>query len=202
MRDKAASLLAVPVLVVAGLAGAPSGALAQQGLAAARACTSITADAERLACYDRALRSEPAAHTQAGPSESTPPSAESSPAASAAATPPARSESTAVAKRERPTRREARAERKARRASAAEKSASAAKQNEFEVTIVKVDRIRGRSDTFFITDDGQVWKQSDEKLFLTPHPPFRAIISEGSLGSHFLSLPGGHFQISVYQPQH
>lgn len=160
--------MAIPVLVVVGLAGAPSDALAQQGLAAARACTSITADAERLACYDRALRTRPAERAQPEPSESTPPRTES------------------------PTKRETRAERKARRE-------SAAKKNELEVTIVKVQRIRGRADAFFITDDGQVWKQSDGQRFLTPDPPFRAVISAGSFGSHFLSLPGGHFRIRVFQ---
>lgn len=180
MREKAAGLLAVPALVLAGLGGAPSDALAQQDPAAARACTSITADAERLACYDRALRAAPAEHPQTGRSESTPPRTESSPAAPTASTPPARSET--------------RAQRKARKE-------SAAKKNELEVTIVKVDEIRGRGDLFFITDDGQVWRQTDEKSFYPPKPPFHALISTSRFGTQFLSLPGGHVQIRVFQEQ-
>lgn len=75
--------------------------------------------------------------------------------------------------------------------------AKAGGNDRFEVTIVKIRRIRQRTEVFLITDDGHVWRQTDDRQIVFPHTPFRAVISSGFLGSHFLSPVGERFSIHV-----
>jgi hypothetical protein len=118
----------------------------------------------------------------ARPADKTPPqpeaAASSSPAVAEASSPPAAAASS-------------------REPAAHDQNAKAGGNDEFEVTIVKIRRIRQRTEVFLITDDGHVWRQTDDRQIVFPHTPFRAVISSGFLGSHFLSPVGERFSIHV-----
>ncbi len=240
-----ASLIAVPVLVLAALAGAPRGSLAAQDESSARSCASITDNAERLACYDRAVRAGQAEGTRARGAQ-----AEGSPAVSPGATAapgvPAASAGTALhtetgsrsrsaapggsaqhsetaqhsenaagsadaAASESPSQghgeaRGAAPPRESERESGRDEAtrlqrepprSSRSEPAEFEIRVVQVRRIQQRPDAYLITDDGDVWRQTDGRRIDFPHPPFRAVITPGSFGSHFLQLPGARFLIRV-----
>lgn len=197
MKKKRTGLSLTPVLVLIGFAGAPTGALAQQDLAAARACTTISTDAERLACYDRALRSGGAEGARSARIESSPPARnEPSPPARSASLPPVSSESPPPSKSIAAVPREAAAEREPPAHRTAPK-ASTGDKGEFEVTVVEVRRPRRVAEAFFVTDDGRVWRQTDDKQIQFPATPFRAVISSGFLGSHFLAPVGERISVRV-----
>jgi hypothetical protein len=151
-------VIAVAILVIISAAVVPARPAAAQG---AVPCTAIENDAERLACYDRALRPAPAA-----------PAAQSSPA-------PAGTE---IAPRgERRVR-----ESTARPAPAAPAAGPARDDGIVPLVIVGVRTLPGR-ETTFTTDDGTRWVQTDSQQIVgLPDAPFEAELKPGAMGSRFL----------------
>jgi hypothetical protein len=152
--------IAVALLGIIALAALPSQPAAAQ---AAVPCTAIDNDAERLACYDRALRPAQAA-----------PGAQS----------PAAPAGTEVAPR---TERRVR-ESTARPAPAAPAVAPAASDGAgiVPLVIVGVRTLPGR-ETTFTTEDGARWVQTDsQQLVGLPEAPFEAELKPGAMGSRFL----------------
>jgi hypothetical protein len=166
---------AVALLLAALTALPPQPAAAQ----AAVPCTAIDSDAERLACYDRALRGA------AAPAVTPPPTAQA----------PARSAAPAATPAERATpsapgnepRRERRVRESAAPAPSAPSAASDAGDAETRtVVIVGMRGLPGR-ETTFTTDDGTSWVQTDsQRVTGMPEPPFDAEIKPGAMGSYFL----------------
>jgi hypothetical protein len=157
-------------------AGVTIAALLVCGSAAAQSgvpCTAIVNDAERLACYDRALRPAPPA-TSERPAEAAPGAARranpvpgnssaGAPAApAAAAAPPARATVPAPAP-------------------ANARAAPAVRS----VVIAEVRAPPGRS-TVFTTAGGEIWIQTDNQRPRFPDTPFDAQIKPGAMGSFFL----------------
>jgi hypothetical protein len=121
-------------------------------------CTAIENDAERLACYDRALRPAPAPAAQR----------------SAAATEVAPQEERQVRPSAAPT---------APAAPAAGRADTAAI---VPVVIVGVRTLQGR-ETTFTAEDGTRWVQTDsQQLVGLPDAPFEAELKPGAMGSRFL----------------
>jgi hypothetical protein len=135
-------------------------------------CTAIDDDAQRLACYDRALRGT--APPAATPPQSAPPAAAAGPAA-----PPA-----AADRRERRVRESA-----APAPQAAPAAPSAGRADDEEIIPIVVVRLRalpGR-ETTFTTRDGSMWVQTDsQRIVGLPDTPFDAEIKRGAMGSYFL----------------
>lgn len=161
--------LALLAFTLAGVLGAPA-AHAQGSVP----CTAIVDDAERLACYDRALRGTTAAPA-AAPAPTTERSEEPRHPArdvrEAAAPAPAAPAAPAAAP-----------------APAAPPAAAAVRSPEIAVMSVVVVGIRalpGRNATF-TTEDGQVWIQTDSQTAPFPDTPFAAQIKPGAIGSFFL----------------
>jgi len=137
-------------------------------------CTAIVNDAERLACYDRALRPTPPATAErpapaAGPAPggarraNPEPGSASAPAAPAtAAAPPARAAAPAPAPAGAPAAPQVRS-----------------------VVIAEVRALPGRS-TVFTTTGGEIWIQTDNQRPRFPDTPFDAEIKPGAMGSFFL----------------
>jgi hypothetical protein len=171
----AARLLAFVVVAL----GAAGNALGQGSVP----CTAIENDAERLACYDRALRGA-AATPAAAPAAAPAPVAEAPPAASA------------------PTlgTNDQRSERRIRSSAATSAPAAptvnvppaggnADRGNGDElipIVVVNVRALPGREATF--TDrDGTRWVQTDSQRILSlPDAPFDANLKRGAMGSFFL----------------
>ncbi len=189
-----ARLFTIFVVALAALAGASRDATAQQAASSAQACASIADNALRLACYDRLLgashadggqaqRSESPAAPPAGTSGPAAPAAEAARAAQTPAAPRAVSAAPAAERETHTHREESRSNREA--------------SGEFAIRVVDVRRYRQRANAFLITDDGDVWRQTDGKRIQFPKTPFRAVITHGSFGSHFLQPPGSRVLISV-----
>ncbi len=174
-------------------------------------CTAIENDADRLACYDRALRPAPAP----------------APKASAAATvaPAATAPTSSVATEDRASRRERKARESAapavasaapaapagpaavdpiapapapapRAAAAAPATAEATRTRRtgsikeatpaiLPVVIVEIHALPGRAATF-ISDKGDAWVQTDNQHSQYPQTPFNASIEPGAMSSFFL----------------
>jgi hypothetical protein len=167
-------------------------------------CPTIENDAERLACYDRALRPNPPAKAEepsrrqerAAATPSRPPAAASAPTAASSPAP-------AVAPTDRASRREreARATREstpaappappqaAAPARAERSSRRGARDSEDEIigtiVVAEVRAFTGRPSTF-ITDRGDVWTQIDTQRTVLPKTPFSATLKPGAMGSVFL----------------
>jgi hypothetical protein len=166
---------AVALLLAALTALPPQPAAAQ----AAVPCTAIDSDADRLACYDRALRGA------AAPAAAPPPLAQA----------PARSAAPAATPAEpaRPSApgNEPRRERRARESTAPATPAPSAASNAVDgeartVVVVGMRGLPGR-ETTFTTDDGARWVQTDsQRVTGLPEPPFGAEIKPGAMGSYFL----------------
>jgi hypothetical protein len=148
----------------------------QRAGAQAVPCTAIADDAERLACYDRALRAPqapapatpaaqaPAATAARAPTDSAAPSAASTPSASA---PPAAAPATSTAAG----------------APAAQRDAA---DEIIRIVIVGVRALPGR-ETTFTAQDGTAWVQTDsQRVAGLPETPFDAEIKPGAMGSKFL----------------
>ncbi len=135
-------------------------------------CTAIDDDAQRLACYDRALRGT--APPAATPPLSAPPAAAAEPAA-----PPA-----AADRRERRVRESAAP---APQAAPAAPSAGRADDEEIiPIVVVGLRALPGR-ETTFTTRDGSIWVQTDsQRIVGLPDTPFDAEIKRGAMGSYFL----------------
>jgi hypothetical protein len=165
--------------LLAGLA-APRLALAQQDVADARSCTTISNDVARLACYDQAFGvEEPEPTARVAPQ---PRAGDAGNGRAARAEPP-------VVERRIPAPSSSSSSTPRSAPSAAQRS-SIEKAPDFEVTVVEVRRYARINDVTFLTDDGQAWRQTDGRRMRLPDPPFRAVISEGALGSHFLAPVG------------
>jgi len=161
---------AAAALLLAALTVLPAQRASAQ---AAVPCTAITDNAERLACYDRALRSAP------------PPTAPPAAAPAAPATPPA-----AEPRRERQVRQSAVPAAPAAPAARVAPAAPSAGGNETEqiipIVIVGVRALPGR-ETTFTAEDGTAWVQTDsQRVTGLPDPPFDAQIKPGMMGSYFL----------------
>lgn len=165
--------------LLAGFA-APGLVSAQQDVADARSCTTIANDVARLACYDQAFgveEPEPAARVAPPPR-----GADVGNGNASLAEPP-------VVEREIPAPRSSPSS-ASRSAPSADKRSSTEKAPDVEITVVEVRRHARINDVTFLTDDGQAWRQTDGRRMRLPDPPFRAVISEGALGSHFLAPVG------------
>jgi hypothetical protein len=168
LRSSAA--IAATVVMVAALAAWSWQPAAAQG---AVPCTAIEDDAERLACYDRALRPAPAGQ----PAASVAVPAAAAPAATAAPAP------TEVAPAgERAVRQSA-----APAAPAAPVAGAATSTDSvIPIVIVGVRTLPGR-ETIFTAQDGATWVQSDSQQIVgLPDAPFEAEIQPGAMGSRFL----------------
>jgi hypothetical protein len=184
--------LAVIALAACAVLHAPHAAAQAQN---AKRCTTIDSDAERLACYDRALRP-----TTAPARAPTPVAAATAPPPAATLPPAAAAPSTAIATENRATRRErevrestasaapvAPAPPAAPAAPAARRAPAPAKEDAPDIVpivIVQIRALPGRGATF-VTDKGETWVQTDAQR-QWPDVPFKAAIKPGSMGSVFL----------------
>jgi hypothetical protein len=132
-------------------------------------CTAIADDAERLACYDKALR--PAAPAPA------PRAAAPEPAAPVAARPDERRQERRVRESAAPA---------PAAAPAAPRAGASADEAIVPIIVVGVRALPGREATF-TTEDGVAWVQTDsQQLIGLPDAPFAAEIKRGAMGSYFL----------------
>ena len=181
------------VLALAAALAAPWAGLSAQP---AVPCTAIENDAERLACYDRALRGDAAPAERArpaapaAPARAAPRDAPSSPAAAAPAAP-------ATAAQPRSERRVR--ESTAPAAPAAPVAGRDAEEGVVPIVIVGVRALRGR-ETTFTAEDGSLWVQTDsQRIMGLPDPPFEAELKPGAMGSHFL-VPQGRTRMARVRP--
>jgi len=186
-QDHDTLLPTAAAFLLAFTAGALTAALPSQTAEAQAGppCTAIQDDAERLACYDRALRSAaPAAQTPAAPAAQAP--AQPAPAAqSAPSSPAATSSSPAPAPSERRIRDTA-----APVAPAAPVAGSSADDDDDDKIIpIVIIGTRGHPgrEMYFTAEDGRTWVQTDsQRVVGLPDPPFEAEIKPGTMGSQFL----------------
>jgi hypothetical protein len=148
----------------------------QPAAAQSTTCTAIADDAERLACYDRALRSaapEPPAPATPAPA-APPPQTPSAPAAE----PPATNAAQAPATRQSPQPQDA-------------------DKRTVPLVIVGVRTLPGR-ETVFTAQDGTVWVQTDsQRVVGLPATPFDAELKPGAMSSRFLVPKNGARAIRV-----
>jgi hypothetical protein len=150
-------------------------------------CTAIADDAERLACYDRALRSAPA--TPAPTAVPTPTAAPAQPARASEA-PIAPPVQTPVAPVDAPTT-------SAAQAPAAQDQQQDADRQIVPIVVVGVRTPQGR-ETTFTTQDGAAWVQTDsQRVVGLPATPFEAELKPGAIGSTFLVPKNGARAIRV-----
>ncbi|HET7609859.1 MAG TPA: hypothetical protein VFL84_14355 [Gammaproteobacteria bacterium] len=150
----------------------------QRAAAQSTPCTAIADDAERLACYDRALRSaapEPPAPRTPAPA-APPPQTPSAPAAE----PPAPNAAQAPAARQSPQPQDQDADKQT-----------------VPLVIVGVRTLPGR-ETLFTAQDGTVWVQTDsQRIVGLPATPFDAELKPGAMSSQFLVPKNGARAIRV-----
>lgn len=171
------------VLAIMLVSACASSAFAQ----GAPPCTAIENDAERLACYDRALR--PAAAPAPAPAAPAPASAAPAPGPSAAApSPPSAAAAPVAAPVAAPAAAPATAPpapTAARTAAPAPASASQEAQI-LPVVVVGMRSLPGRETTFTM-EDGSAWVQTDsQRITGFPDPPYAAELKPGLMGSYFL----------------
>jgi hypothetical protein len=158
-------------------------------------CTAIEADAERLACYDRALRGTPAPPAAAAPAATAAPPAAPAPVAE---------ERSRRERREReaqaPAAPVAAAPPVARSAPAAPAvAAPSAEPAIVPIVIVGVRTLQGR-ETTFTTDEGVSFVQTDgQRIMNLPDTPFKAELKPGAMGSVFIVPEGRARAIRVRQ---
>src|SRR6187549_1617747 len=180
--------VAVVVLLAASTATGP----ARHAAAQSPPCTAIQDDAERLACYDRALRGTSPA--PAAPAAATP--APTSPAASAAQAPPAPAP---VTQAPTPAAQAPAAQAPAAPAAQASTAAPAPANPDkmIPIVVVSIRSLPGR-ETSFTTKDGATWVQTDsQRIYGLPDPPFDAELKPGAVGSTFLVPKTGSRAIRV-----
>ena len=155
---------------------------AQHAAAQNAPCTAIQDDAERLACYDRALRASSPAPLAPEPT---------APAARAAAPVTQAPASAAQA----PTAPSAQAS-----PSPTTTATSAPPANPDKITpivVVGVRTLQGR-ETSFTMQDGSTWVQTDsQRIYGLPDTPFDAELKPGAVGSTFLVPKSGKRAIRV-----
>ena len=142
----------------------------QRAAAQSAPCTAIQDDAERLACYDRALRAAPPAPAAQTPTV-PPPQTPLAPAAEAPVT-------------------------NAAQAPELQQQQGADKQI-LTVVIVGVRTLPGR-ETVFTAQDGATWVQTDsQRVVGLPATPFDAELRPGAMSSTFLVPKNGARAIRV-----
>src|SRR5262245_1270813 len=168
----AAAVAAAVILAALAAQFSPPRAAAQSA-----PCTAIQDDAERLACYDRALRAAPAAPSPQSPAAQAPAAQSTAPQSSSAAVtaPSASAPAASSAGATSP-------------ASAA--TATAAPTQEANkivpIVVVSVRVVPGRA-AVFTTRDGATWVQNDGQTITgLPDTPFDADLKPGAMGSQFL----------------
>jgi len=177
----AGTVAAIAVLAALAAQFTPQNVAAQSA-----PCTAIADDAERLACYDRALRAAPAAPA---PTAAPTPTAEPTPPAPASEAPIAPPVQTPVAPVDAPT------------TSAAQAPAAGDQQQDADrqivpIVVVGVRTLQGR-ETTFTTQDG-AWVQIDsQRVVGLPATPFEAELKRGAMGSTFLVPKNGARAIRV-----
>ena len=160
--------VAVVVLLAALTAELPSHDAAAQD----PPCTAIADDAERLACYDRALRATSPPPARPAPTAPSAPAAQA-PAAPATAAPVAPNTQAPTAQTKRDVEEE-----------------------NVPIVVVGVRTLQGR-ETTFTAQDGGVWVQTDsQRIVGLPDTPFDAELKPGAMGSKFL-VPKGARAIRV-----
>jgi hypothetical protein len=166
-------------LLLATLTALPSQSAVAQG---AVPCTAIDDAAERLACYDRALRGAP-------PPAATPSPAAQAPSGSAppAAPAPTAAPSAAVTDPQPERRvRESSAPPAPAAPAATAAGSSSDSQRIIPIVIVSTRALAGR-ETTFTAEDGTSWVQTDsQRIAQLPDTPFDAQIKPGAMGSYFL----------------
>src|SRR5262245_7051797 len=162
-----AGAVAMIAAVAALVAQLPSHYVAAQSTS----CPAITDDAERLACYDRALRA--ASPTPAAPSAAA--TQAPAPAAQAPATPAPQSQ-TAPAKRD-------------------------ADKGIVPIVVVGVRTPQGRETTFTAKDGGVWVQTDGQHVAGLPDTPFDADLKPGAMGSTFLVPRDGGRAIRVRRVQ-
>jgi hypothetical protein len=173
-RDHATLLPCPGAVVLAALAALAAELPAQRPAAQSAPCTTIADDAERLACYDRALRA--AAPEAPAPAAQTPAPAPAEPPRPAASTPAAAPVPEASA--------------------SAEPRRDAGKET-IAIVVVGVRSLPGR-ETAFTTEDGATWVQTDsQRVVGLPATPFEAELEAGAMGSNFLVPKNGARAIRV-----
>jgi hypothetical protein len=137
-------------------------------------CTAITNDAERLACYDRALRATSPAPAAPAPTAPSAHAAQTPAPAAHAPTAPA----TAAPNTQAQTKRDA-------------------AEEIVPIVVVGVRTLQGR-ETTFTAQDGGVWVQTDsQRIVGLPDTPFDAELKPGLMGSKFLVPKDGARAIRV-----
>lgn len=169
----AASLPGRRLVAACAVAIALTAATLQMPAFAQSTCTEIESDAERLACYDRALR--PARPAPAAPAQAQP-ARPAQPTAPAAGQAPARDVRGASRATEVPL---------APAPAAPPAAYSALTADLGPVLIVATRALDGRP-VIFTTDTGDVWVQTDGQRFRVPQTPFAAEIKGGAMNSRFL----------------
>jgi hypothetical protein len=174
---------AVAAFVMLAALAAPFSA--QRAAAQSAPCTAIQDDAERLACYDRALRAAP-------PAAPLP----TAPAAQAAPTvPPAQAAVQSSAPQSASAAVSAPAASPAPAATAT--PTQDADKQVVPVVIVGVRTLPGR-ETTFTAQDGAMWVQNDSlRVVGLPDTPFDAELKPGAMGSTFLVPKSGGRAIRV-----
>ncbi|HSC16386.1 MAG TPA: hypothetical protein VLI71_14775 [Gammaproteobacteria bacterium] len=168
-RDHATLLPRAGAVAVAAFALLAVELPAQQPVAQSAACTTIADDAQRLACYDRALRA-------ASPDPAAPAAAAQTPAAAAEATP---------------------AQTPARDTTASREPQRDADKAPIAIVVVGVRTVQARP-TAFTTQDGATWVQTDsQRVAGLPETPFDAELRTGAMGSTFLVPENGARAIRV-----
>lgn len=171
-RSAAAQWRPLATLAVVLTCACTSSAFAQ----GAPPCTAIENDAERLACYDRALRGPSPGTAAPAPGAQSPAAAVQSAPQSAASTPAAAPSADATASRE-PQRN--------------------ADKEPIAIVVVGV-RIVATRPTAFTTQDGSTWVQTDsQRVVGLPETPFDAELKPGAMGSTFLAPKNGARAIRV-----
>jgi hypothetical protein len=158
---------------------------AHDAAAQSQPCTAIQNDAERLACYDRALRATspaPAAPAAAASAPTSPAaSAAQAPAAPVTQAPPPTAQAPAT---QAPAAQAPAAP--AAQASTATPATSANPDKVIPIVVVNVRTLQGR-ETSFTTQDGSTWVQTDsQRISGLPDTPFDAELKPGAVGSTFL----------------
>jgi hypothetical protein len=195
-RDHDTSLVGAAAFVA--LAVVTPTVLPVQPALAQAPCTTIADDAERLACYDRALRgpaqTAPAPQAAPAPNRAESPTAAPAPARTAAPAATPAPAPLATERRERTVRESA--------APTARTAPSAGNSDEPEIipiVIVGVRALPGR-ETTFTASDGTSWVQTDsQRIVGLPDAPFDAEIKPGAMGSYFLLPADGARAIRVRQ---
>jgi hypothetical protein len=203
-RDHATLLPFAGAVVAVVLAALAAGFSALEAAAQSEPCTTIQDDAERLACYDRALRGAPPAQPAPAPAAQTPASPPAQTTAPApAAPPPAQTTAPAPAQTAAPAPTSpsqpapSTAAAPAQQTPASREPQRDADEATIAIVVVSVRALPGR-ETMFTTQDGATWVQTDsQRIVGLPDTPFDAEIRPGAMSSEFLVPKGGSRAIRV-----